>query len=186
MRVVGLMSGTSVDGIDVAVVDITRQKVHLLAFNVFPYPSALRREILCLCRPESARLYNICHYNFVLGEVFARAIIKLCHKSDISLSSIDLVDSHGQTIYHNTRGRRYKRTTIRSTLQIGEPSVVAHRTGITTVADFRHRARRLLARAQGKVKAAIVMHFRQTNLVGALRILDECDQFLRKAIEEAS
>ena len=139
MRVAGLMSGTSVDGVDVAVVDITKQKVHLLAFDVFPYPPALRREILRLCRPESARLDNICHYNFVLGEVFADAIIKLCDKSGIPLSSIDLVGSHGQTIYHNPRGKRYSRTTIRSTLQIGEPSIVAHRTGITTIADFRPR-----------------------------------------------
>ncbi len=139
MRVAGLMSGTSVDGVDVAVVDITKQKVHLLAFDVFPYPTALRREVLRLCRPESARSDNICHYNFVLGEVFADAIIKLCRKSGIPLSSIDLVGSHGQTIYHNPRGRRYSRTTICSTLQIGEPSVIAHRTGITTVADFRPR-----------------------------------------------
>jgi len=133
------MSGTSVDGVDVAVVDITKQKVHLLAFDVFPYSPALRREILSLCRPETARLDNICHYNFVLGEVFADAIIKLCRKSGISLSSIDLVGSHGQTIHHNPRGKRYSQTTIRSTLQIGEPSVIAQRTGITTVADFRPR-----------------------------------------------
>jgi len=139
MRVAGLMSGTSVDGVDVAIVDVTGQKVRLLAFDIFPYPPALRREILRLCRPESARLDNICHYNFVLGEVFADAIIKLCRKSGIPLNSIDLVGSHGQTIYHNPRGKRYSRTTIRSTLQIGEPSVIAHRTGITTVADFRPR-----------------------------------------------
>jgi len=139
MRVAGLMSGTSVDGVDVVIVDITRQKISLLAFDVFPYPAALRREILRLCRPESARLDNICHYNFVLGEVFADAIIKLCKKSGISLSSVDLVGSHGQTIYHNPRGKRYSRTTIRSTLQMGEPSVIAQRTGITTVADFRPR-----------------------------------------------
>jgi len=139
MRVAGLMSGTSVDGVDVAIVDVTGQKIHLLAFDVFPYSPALRREILRLCSPESARLDNICHYNFVLGEVFADAIIKLCRKSGIPLSSIDLVGSHGQTIYHNPRGKRYSRTTIRSTLQIGEPSVIAQRTGITTVADFRPR-----------------------------------------------
>jgi len=139
MRVAGLMSGTSVDGVDVAVVDITKQKVNLLAFDVFPYPNALRREILRLCRPETALLDNICHYNFVLGEVFADAIIKLCSKSGISLDSIDLVGSHGQTIYHNPRGKRYSKTKIRSTLQIGEPSVIAHRTSITTVADFRPR-----------------------------------------------
>ena len=139
IRVAGLMSGTSVDGVDVTVVDITRRKVQLLAFDVFPYPTALRREILRLCRPESARLDNICHYNFVLGEVFADAIIKLCSKSGIPLSSIDLVGSHGQTIYHNPRGKRYNRKTIGSTLQIGEPSVIAQRTGIMTVADFRPR-----------------------------------------------
>ncbi|MCP4610766.1 MAG: anhydro-N-acetylmuramic acid kinase [Planctomycetes bacterium] len=139
IRVAGLMSGTSVDGVDVAIVDITKQKVELLAFDVFPYPNALRREILRLCSPETGLLDNICHYNFVLGEVFADAILKLCSEIAISLNSIDLVGSHGQTIYHNPRGKRYRKMTIRSTLQIGEPSVIAQRTGITTVADFRPR-----------------------------------------------
>jgi anhydro-N-acetylmuramic acid kinase len=133
------MSGTSADGVDAAVVDISKGKVQLLAHAVFPYPAALRREILRLCRPESARLDNICHYNFVLGEVFADSVIKLCDQNSISLSSIDLVGSHGQTIYHNPHAKRYARRAIRSTLQIGEPSVIAQRTGITTVADFRPR-----------------------------------------------
>jgi anhydro-N-acetylmuramic acid kinase len=139
MRVAGLMSGTSIDGVDVAIVDISGQKVNLLAFDVFPYSKSLRDEILDLCNPELARLDNICHFNFVLGEVFADAVIKLCNESGIALDSIDLVGSHGQTIYHNPRGKRYRKTTIRSTLQIGEPSVIAGRTGITTVADFRPR-----------------------------------------------
>jgi len=139
LRVVGLMSGTSADGVDAAVVEIDGVKVHLLAFDTFAYPTALRRQILDLCRPEAARLNDICHYNFVLGEVFAEAVIKLCSKSGISLSSIDLIGSHGQTIYHQPSGKRYRCRTIRSTLQIGEPSVIAQRTGITTVADFRPR-----------------------------------------------
>ncbi|MCP4259242.1 MAG: anhydro-N-acetylmuramic acid kinase [Planctomycetes bacterium] len=139
MRIAGLMSGTSVDAVDVAIVDIKRQKVNLLAFCILPYPNVLRREILRLCNPETALLDNICHYNFVLGEVFADAIIKLCTQSGIPLNSIDLVGSHGQTIYHNPRGKRYSKATIRSTLQIGEPSVIAGSTGITTVADFRPR-----------------------------------------------
>ena len=139
MRVVGLMSGTSADGVDAAVVDITRLKVELAAFAMFPYPAALRRQILHLCDPESARLDDICHYNFVLGGIFADAVVKLCRTSGISLSSIDLVGSHGQTIYHNPRAKRCGRRMVRSTLQIGEPSVIAHRTGITTVADFRPR-----------------------------------------------
>ncbi len=139
MRVVGLMSGTSADGVDAAVVEISSRKVRLLAFEMFSYPAALRRRILNLCRPESARLDDICHYNFVLGEVFADAVIKLCSRNGISLSSVDLIGSHGQTIYHQPHGKRYGSRKIRSTLQIGEPSVIAQRTGITTVADFRPR-----------------------------------------------
>jgi len=139
MRVVGLMSGTSADGVDAAVVDITRQKVRLLAFEVFPYGAALRRAILRLCRPESAGLEDICHYNFVLGEVFAEAVGRLCSRSGIAPGSIDLIGSHGQTIRHDPQGKRHAGRVIRSTLQIGEPSIIAQRTGITTVADFRPR-----------------------------------------------
>jgi anhydro-N-acetylmuramic acid kinase len=139
MRVVGLMSGTSADGVDAAIIEISRLKVRLLAFDTFAYPASLRRRILDLCRPELARLDDICHYNFVLGEVFADAVIKLCSKSGISLGSIDLIGSHGQTIYHQPSGKHYNGKTIRSTLQIGEPSVIAQRTGVTTVADFRPR-----------------------------------------------
>ncbi len=139
IRIAGLMSGTSVDGVDVAIVDIRRRKVDLLAFGVFPYSDALRREILDLCNPESARLDNICHYNFALSEMFADSVVKLCKRNSIALKSINLIGSHGQTIYHNPRGKRYSKKTIRSTLQIGEPSVIAQRLGITTVADFRPR-----------------------------------------------
>ncbi len=138
-RVAGLMSGTSVDGIDVAVVDIHDAKVRLVAFDVFPYKPALRAEILALCHPDSAKVDRICHLNHVLGEVFAEAVLKLCRKCGIAAKSIDLIGSHGQTIWHQPEGGRYGGGTIRSTLQIGEPSVIAQRTGITTVADFRPR-----------------------------------------------
>ena len=77
LRVVGLMSGTSADGIDVAIVDVTGRRVKLVAFDTFAYRPALRRAVLDLCRPESARLEDICHYNHVLGEVFADAVIRL-------------------------------------------------------------------------------------------------------------
>lgn len=139
MRVVGLMSGTSADGVDAAIVDIGDRGVHLLAFGLYRYPAALRAQILKLFQPETARLDQICHYNFVLGEKFASAVIKVCQRSYIAVGSIDLVGSHGQTIYHNPNGRLYSKKRIRSTLQIGEPSIIAQRTGITTVADFRPR-----------------------------------------------
>ncbi|MBL7154822.1 MAG: anhydro-N-acetylmuramic acid kinase [Phycisphaerae bacterium] len=142
LRVVGLMSGTSADGVDAAIVDIDEScggAVHLLAFAMFPYPPVLRGRILKLFDPESARLDDICHYNFVLGEFFADAVMRLCKESGIALRSVDLIGSHGQTIYHSPRPKRYGRKSIRSTLQIAEPSVIAQRTGITTVADFRPR-----------------------------------------------
>ncbi len=133
------MSGTSADGVDAAIVDIRGRQIRVLAFETYPYQAALRSEILRLCRPESARLDAICHYNHLLGEVFAEAVIRLCDESGIALDSIDLIGSHGQTIYHNPNGGRYAGRVVRSTLQIGEPSVIAQRTGITTVADFRPR-----------------------------------------------
>ncbi len=139
MRVAGLMSGTSVDGIDVAIIDIDNEKVSVQAFETFPYSATLRLGILQLCGAESCDVADVCHLNFVLGEVFAASVLKLCKKSGIGLNTIDLIGSHGQTIYHNPKGRRFGKKTIRSTLQIGEPSIIAQRTGITTVADFRPR-----------------------------------------------
>ncbi len=133
------MSGTSADGVDAAIVDVTRAGAELLAFQTFPYPTKLRAALLDLCRPETARADDVCHYNFALGEVFASAVLRLAGKAAVALESIDLIGSHGQTICHVPRGRRFGRRKIRSTLQIAEPSVIAERTGITTVADFRPR-----------------------------------------------
>jgi len=139
LRVAGLMSGTSADGVDVAIVDIGPRGVKLLAFETFPHPPALRRQIFALFDPASARIDDLCHLNFRLGEAFASALMRLARKSGITLKSIGVAGSHGQTIYHIPEGRREGRKTIRSTLQIGEPSIIAERTGITTVADFRPR-----------------------------------------------
>jgi anhydro-N-acetylmuramic acid kinase len=129
MRVAGLMSGTSADGIDAAIVDIDGDKLKVLAFDTFPYPEAVRGGIFGLVESKKSGPAELCRLNFVIGEVFARAVLKLCRKSRIDLETIDLIGSHGQTIYHNPKGH--------CTLQIGEPAVIAQRTGITTVADFR-------------------------------------------------
>ena len=140
LRVVGLMSGTSADGVDAAVVDIPRGGgARLVAFRTFPYPPKLRRAVLDLCRPETARVADLCQLNFVLGEVFADAVGRLARKAGIAPAEIDLIGSHGQTVWHDPRGRRFGRRRVRSTLQIGEPCVIAERTGVTTVADFRPR-----------------------------------------------
>ena len=139
MRIAGLMSGTSADGVDVAIVDISGKHVRVLAFQTYPYTSPRRKKVFALFDPETSRADDICHLNFVLGEIFAEAVLALCQKSGISPDSIDLIGSHGQTIRHNPTGRRFTGKVIRSTLQIAEPSVIAQRTGITTVADFRPR-----------------------------------------------
>ncbi|MHC4843957.1 MAG: anhydro-N-acetylmuramic acid kinase [Planctomycetota bacterium] len=159
LRVAGLMSGTSADGVDVAIVDIkdNGHAVNLIAFNTFPYPASIRKAIFELFDPSTARLDDICHFNFVLGEVFANSISQLCKKAKIALNSIDLAGSHGQTIYHNPKGRRYGKNQVRSTLQIGEPSVIAQRTGITTVADFRPRD--MAAQGQGAPLVPFADHF---------------------------
>lgn len=137
--VAGLMSGTSADGIDVAITDISARRRQIVCFDTVRYPAGIRQAVLCLCNPARARVDDICHYNFLIGRLFAQALIKTCRKHNVPLDSIDLVGSHGQTIHHLPSGRKYNGQTVRSTLQIGEPSVIAEMTGITTVADFRPR-----------------------------------------------
>lgn len=127
--VVGLMSGTSVDGIDAALVKIagsyTNTEVEEIAFCNVPYPTEVREAIFRLFEAGSAR--EICQMNFVLGELFAQAAIAVA--SEIGIDKVDLIGSHGQTIYHMPEAG--------ATLQIGEGAVIAHRTGVVTVSDFR-------------------------------------------------
>ena len=139
LRVAGLMSGTSVDGVDVAVTEIRGRSVRVLEYGTVPYSRAIRERVFRLFNPKTSRVDEICRMNFILGEVFADALLTLLQKWKLPPSSVDLVGSHGQTIHHIPRGDRYKGRRLRSTLQIGEPSVIAERTGIATVADFRCR-----------------------------------------------
>lgn len=140
MRVAGLMSGTSADGIDVAIADITGLpmphgkgvRIELLAFATLPWPEAERMLIFDLFAGQGTPA-DLCRANFRLAEVFADAVQHVAASAGISLSSIDLIGSHGQTIWHDVAadGR------VTSTLQVGEPAVIAARTGVTTVGDFR-------------------------------------------------
>ena len=147
LRVAGLMSGTSADGVDVAIVDVGPAKPIVRAFATYRYPPSLRRAIFDLFDPKLTGPDQLCRMNAGLGEVFADALVRLCRDRRIGLTSIDLVASHGQTIWHEPAGVRIPRSwapsapasVVRSTLQIGEPGVIAQRTGITTVADFRPR-----------------------------------------------
>ena len=137
--VIGLMSGTSVDGIDAAIVEISghglETTVNLIAFETFPFPSGVPQRILALCRPDTGRVDDICEMNFYIGHLFAEAAKHIVQKSGMHPNDIALIGSHGQTIHHLPRDPNTTR--YPSTLQIGEPAVIAHETGIPTIADFR-------------------------------------------------
>jgi anhydro-N-acetylmuramic acid kinase len=123
MRVAGVMSGTSLDGIDVAVVDIARGRHSLVAFRSTPYPKRLREAILAVSNTNT-HTAAIARLNFELGKQYAAAV----RDCGVPLASIDLIGCHGQTIYHEGRV---------ATLQIGEAAVIAERTGVPVVSDFR-------------------------------------------------
>lgn len=135
--VVGLMSGTSLDGIDAALVKIKENlcpKVELVEFITLKYSRAVYEEILNCCDKKLGTVDKICRLNFKLGELLADAALQVVKKAGISLEEVDLIGSHGQTIYHNIREKDFI-----STLQIGAGGVIAERTGITTVSNFRVR-----------------------------------------------
>ena len=137
--IIGLMSGTSVDGIDAAIVEIRGHRletaVDLIAFETFPFPPGVPQRILALCQPDTGRVDDICEMNFYIGHLFAEAVKHILQKSGMHARDIALIGSHGQTIHHLPRDARTSR--YPSTLQIGEPAVIAHETGIPTIADFR-------------------------------------------------
>jgi anhydro-N-acetylmuramic acid kinase len=129
--VAGLISGTSMDGIDVAVVDIG-EGIHVVATATAPYPPEVRAAILSVSN-AATHTSTIARLNFLLGELFAEAL----QKSGVPLETIELIGSHGQTIFHEGEPVEFCGRKIASTLQIGEAAVIAERTGIETIADFR-------------------------------------------------
>jgi anhydro-N-acetylmuramic acid kinase len=142
MKVMGLMSGTSADGVDAAVVDIRGRGHHLaiklLAFHTYPYPAAFRASLFHAI--GNGTVQDLCHMNAALGGWFAQAALGLLRRARLSPEDIALIGSHGQTFYHQPKPRVEGRLgPLRSTLQLGAPAVIAERTGITTVSDFRMR-----------------------------------------------
>ena len=140
-RVVGLMSGTSVDGIDAALVEIggtdEAPEVRLVAFEDRPWPEEVRRQIFPLFRPETATVDKIGYMNFLMGEIYAQSVSSVVEKAGLTLADIDLIGSHGQTIWHAPEVCGKDGFPVRFTVQIGEGSVIAARTGVPTVSDFR-------------------------------------------------
>ncbi len=138
MRVVGIMSGTSLDGIDVAVVDIRGKRLNCRAFHSIPYPKAVREALLSVSN-NITHTATISRLNFLLGALYADAIHETCRRKRVPLNSIELCGLHGQTIFHEGQSVEYLGLRVASTLQIGEAAVVAERTGIHTISNFRER-----------------------------------------------
>jgi anhydro-N-acetylmuramic acid kinase len=134
--VVGLLSGTSADGVDAALVRIRGSglatKAEIVAFRTVPYPAKLREQVLALGR---GLVPDLCRLNFVLGERFADAALELLKGAGVKPQEIDLVGSHGQTVHHVPR----RPGDVASTLQIGEADVIAERLGVPVVSGFRTR-----------------------------------------------
>jgi len=142
MKVVGLMSGTSGDGVDAALVEITGRgrslKARTLAAETHPYPRSLQQRILIAS--VSGTVMEICHLNALLGEWFANAALRVIRRARVRPTDVALIGSHGQTVHHLPQGIHAPGVgAVRSTLQIAEPAVIAERTGVTTIANFRSR-----------------------------------------------
>lgn len=139
--VIGLMSGTSLDGIDAALVEIEnsgiKTKFKELFFRSYAYPSALKKLILKNSHVGTARIDEISTLNVLLAKLYARAVFNLCREYGISVEQIDLIGCHGQTIHHLPRKKRLFGQDVTSTLQIGDPSTLAKLTGVVTCGDFR-------------------------------------------------
>jgi anhydro-N-acetylmuramic acid kinase len=142
MRVMGMMSGTSADGIDVALARLSGVPPSISAkleqHHQVSFPAGVREDILRLANGGPTTTEEISRLNFVLGEEFGRAALEACRRWRVPIAKIGLIGSHGQTIFHQGIASRHRGTRhIASTLQIGEPSIIAERTGVTTIADFR-------------------------------------------------
>jgi anhydro-N-acetylmuramic acid kinase len=150
MIVAGVMSGTSADGINVALVRFAsdgtgrakgpspRKDPHpdfkLLAHEEYPFPAPVRRAILGMMNAELARVADLARLNFLLGELYAEAVAKTTRKHRVK---IDLVGCHGQTLYHQGGAKRFLGRRLAVTWQTGEGAVIAARLGVPVVSDFR-------------------------------------------------
>jgi anhydro-N-acetylmuramic acid kinase len=137
MIVAGVMSGTSLDGIDVAIVDIRRVRSRLRVVPIIlestGYPKAVREALLAVSNAMT-HTATIARLHFLLGELYAEAVQRASRRI-----TPDLIGMHGQTIFHEGQSVEYMGHKVRSTLQIGEAAVVAERTGVRVISNFRER-----------------------------------------------
>jgi anhydro-N-acetylmuramic acid kinase len=136
--VAGVMSGTSADGIDVAIVRVLgrgfRTRFELLHHAAFPYPVRVRRAVLDAMNAQHAAVADLARLNFLLGELYAEAVRAAAKKARVP---VDLVGCHGQTLYHQGTPRAFLGRNVSCTWQTGEGAAIAARIGVPVVSDFR-------------------------------------------------
>jgi anhydro-N-acetylmuramic acid kinase len=141
LLVLGLMSGTSADGIDIALTKISgappTHNAKLLNHTSVDFPPQVRNEILRIAEQSPVSAGDLSQLNFRLGEIYADAALTACKRFGVSPNKIAILGNHGQTIFHQGQPVQYLGRPTASTLQIGDGSVIAARTGITTISDFR-------------------------------------------------
>lgn len=139
--VMGLMSGTSADGVDAAILAVDgrglKMEYRLLAYHGRPYPAALRRRVLAAMAPAEVDIEDLSELNFELASFFADTAVEAMIRADIEPKRFDAIGSHGQTICHLPPGRSGKSGKTGSTLQLADPGVIAARTGVLTIGNFR-------------------------------------------------
>lgn len=135
---VGLMSGTSLDGVDAILVEISgcgnQTMFEVIDFECYELEASVKQKIKENMDIETSNVMSLCSLNFELGHVFAEAVKKICHKNQISTESLAYVASHGQTLYHLPKASA---PYVASTLQLGEPSIIAYECGTKVVSGFR-------------------------------------------------
>ena len=140
MLVAGIMSGTSVDAIDVALVELSgvppSLRFRLVAYHEILFPDPVRAEVLAVSDAVVA-ISRISQLDFLLGRLFGEAVVEACDRSGVAMSDLDLVGSHGQTIYHQGEPERWQGFDVASTLQIGEAACIAGACGVPVISDFR-------------------------------------------------
>ena len=136
MIAIGLMSGTSLDGVDAILVEIENDNYKVIKFITKQYEQSFKKRILRNLSDSTAKLSEISSLNFELGHKFVEAIDELLKDTNYNYKDIDFVASHGQTIWHDPKGVKCDNA-FPSTLQIGEPSVISYKTGIKTISNFR-------------------------------------------------
>lgn len=144
---IGLISGTSADGIDAALVDFSTTTPTVIGTHYQPYPSDIREKVLSLCKRGEDEIERLGELDALLGKTFAKAVQTLLEKQSLTPATIKAIGSHGQTIRHRPQ---------LFTLQIADPNIIAAETGITTVADFRRKDM-----AQGGQGAPLVPAFHE-------------------------